>query len=634
MHGFLLVTTAALLSACACTSPPTAPPPPATPTVVHTEVPTTQPTVDHTRVEVRHVDASRFPQVTLHVRAYDAGDRFVDGLTAGDFAVTEDGHRADITGFIGPGEQPVAVVLVMDCSGSMEEDGKLEGAKAAARSFVSNLQDGRDQAGLIPFASVVETAFPLQLIDASSRATLEVLIDGLRPLDRTAYYDAVYQAVLELKGASGRRVVVALTDGLDNESVHPLEETTQHAQREGVQLHTISLGGEADESGLERMARDTGGEFHRAPTASELVELYEGIAQGLQEEYALTYTSPNPDWQEAARAIEVVTRVGGREVAGQIELAVSPTPVPTDTPTPEAPYPGLAGRIAFTRNPHGHQDSSHEIYLLDLDSGDLTRLTDNAVVDWDPDWSPDGRWIAFVSFQQGNYDVWVMQADGGGQTSRIALPAWDDYPAWSPDGTRLAIASTGETEGVSNSEIFVGTGTGDMHRVTFNTGRDEWPSWAPDDQWLACSSNCDGDMDIYLFTVDGGDVVQWTDDPAYDEQPAWSPDGQWIAFIRKTQDTDGDGVLERRDDGDFGNVWIGRRDGTEFQQLTFDDRAADPAWSPDGRHIVFAHAKDTTGDGRVGLDDGSDLWVVPAGGGDPIALTGGTEQDWAPDWSR
>jgi Tol biopolymer transport system component len=233
-----------------------------------------------------------------------------------------------------------------------------------------------------------------------------------------------------------------------------------------------------------------------------------------------------------------------------------------------------------------------------------------------------------------NYDIWVMRGDGGGKVARITLPAWDDYPVWSPDGSQIAISSTGVTDNVPNSEIFIGHDTGSMRQVTFNTERDEWPSWAPDGKWLACSSDRDGDMDIYLFTTDGGNITHWTDDSAYDEQPAWSPDGQWLAFIRKTQDTDGSGDLSRRDGGDFGNVWIGRRGGSEFRQLTYDNQSADPAWSPDGRYIVFVHAWDTTGDGHVGLQDASDLWAVPATGGDPIPLTEGPEQDWAPDWTR
>jgi Tol biopolymer transport system component len=318
-------------------------------------------------------------------------------------------------------------------------------------------------------------------------------------------------------------------------------------------------------------------------------------------------------------------------------------PLPTDTPvpppvitnTPVRPYDGLVGKIVFTRNPNGHQDSSHEIYVLDLNNGRLARLTDNNVPDWDPNWSPDGQSIVFVSFQADNYDIWVMDAAGDAQSSRIALPAWDDYPAWSPDGARFAFVSTGIADGGGyNSQVFVGSSTENARQITVSAGRDEWPTWSPDGLWLADSSDRDGDMDIFLFTANGSNVIQWTNSPFYEEQPAWSPDGQWIAFIRKAQDTNGNGRLDRRDDGEYGNLWIGRPDGSEFRQLTFDDQAADPAWSPDNRHIVFAHFWDSTGDGRVGSDDASDLWVIPATGGDPIVLLEGPEQDWAPDWTQ
>lgn len=311
----------------------------------------------------------------------------------------------------------------------------------------------------------------------------------------------------------------------------------------------------------------------------------------------------------------------------------TPTPTSTASPTP-TPLTQLSGRIAFTRNPNGNNYSEREIYVLDLATGDVSRLTRNNVPDWNPDWSPDGQSLAWVSYQSGDYDIWVMARDGSQQNNRIALSAWDDYPVWSPDGAQIAFISTGTTSGVANSEVFIGSNTGNSRRLTFNTGADEWPSWSPDGQWLAVGSDRDGDYDVYLFTVDGGNTIQWTRDPAYDEQPNWSPDGQWIAFIRKTVDTNENGRLDRRDDGDFGDIWIGRRDGTDFRQLTFDARAADPAWSPEGTHIVFAHFKDSNGDGNVGADDASDLWVISVATGERTILTEGPEHDWAPDWTR
>lgn len=322
------------------------------------------------------------------------------------------------------------------------------------------------------------------------------------------------------------------------------------------------------------------------------------------------------------------------------EPATGPEVDPADAaplPAAETPIPPpveqLSGRIVFNRSLPGYGPEANEIYVLNLADGSLTQLTANDQADWIPSWSPDGQSVVFTSHQGSNFDIWVMNGDGSGQASRIALAAWDDYPAWSPDGVQIAFASTETTDGVFNSEIFVGSSTADVQRVTFNTGRDEWPAWAPDGVTLANSSDRDGDMDIYLFTADGNTVTQWTNEAAYDEQPAWSPSGEWIAFIRKAEDRNADGRIDLEDDTGFGDVWVGRRDGSEFRQLTFDHQAAHPAWSPDGQYIAFAHFRDLDGDGIPGPDDTSDLWALPVAGGDPIVLLESPEQDWAPDWT-
>ncbi len=304
------------------------------------------------------------------------------------------------------------------------------------------------------------------------------------------------------------------------------------------------------------------------------------------------------------------------------------TPTATRSPTPTPRYPGdMKGRIVFTRKSTPWSDDTSEIWVLDLDTGLLAQLTHNNAVDWIPSWSPDGKRIAFTTKRQGNYDIWVMNADGSNQKPWITLPAWDEYARWSPDGSRVAFASTGETNGTPNSEIFVGSSNTNLRRVTRNTGADQWPSWSPDGQQLACSSDRDGNWDVYVFAADGGNDTNWTADTADEVQPAWSPDGQWIAFIRKAQITPGEAA-------NFGDVWIGKRDRSEFRRLTQDGRAGDAAWSPDGNYIVFAHSWDSTGDGDVTLEDASNLWAVPVYGGKPFVLTEGKNQDYAPQWTR
>jgi TolB protein len=309
-------------------------------------------------------------------------------------------------------------------------------------------------------------------------------------------------------------------------------------------------------------------------------------------------------------------------------------PRPTDTPEPTATNPPTraphsprqtGGRIAFTRKSPSNDDRSSEIWVLDVASGALSRLTSNADVEHIPSWSPDGSRIAFTSNRGDNYDIYTMNADGSAQQLLIGLPAWDEYASWSPDGGRIAFVTTDQVDGVWNSEVFVATIGGGRQRVTFNKSADEWPTWSPDGNWLACSSNRDGEWDIYVFRADGSTIINFTNDAEDSIQPDWSPGGDWIAFAR-----------ERPGGPDqLGDVWIGRRDGSSFRQLTFEGTVQSPAWSPDGRYIVYSRYWDSTRDGKVDTQDAADLIAIAVdGSGATWVLTQGAEQDSWSDWGR
>ena len=86
------------------------------------------------------------------------------------------------------------------------------------------------------------------------------------------------------------------------------------------------------------------------------------------------------------------------------------------------------GRIAFFSD----RDGNDEIYVMDADGSNQTRLTNNPAWDCDPAWSPDGSRIAFTSDRDGNYQVYVMNADGSGQANSTDNAGGDGWPAWSP----------------------------------------------------------------------------------------------------------------------------------------------------------------------------------------------------------
>jgi DNA-binding winged helix-turn-helix (wHTH) protein len=110
---------------------------------------------------------------------------------------------------------------------------------------------------------------------------------------------------------------------------------------------------------------------------------------------------------------------------------------------------------------------------------DVIRLTNNVASDGQPDWSPDGSKVVFVSNRDGLPAIWAMSADGSNQRNLTARLGWADSPAWSPDGTRVAFQRKRGTQ----PEIFVMNADGTEPRALGVFGARA--SWAPDSGQIA-----------------------------------------------------------------------------------------------------------------------------------------------------
>ena len=98
----------------------------------------------------------------------------------------------------------------------------------------------------------------------------------------------------------------------------------------------------------------------------------------------------------------------------------------------QQPAAPAANRIAFAST----RDGDLEIYMMDADGSNQTRLTNNPANDASPAWSPDGSRITFHSNRGGDSEIWVMDTNGSNQIRLTNNPAYDECPAWSPDGSR------------------------------------------------------------------------------------------------------------------------------------------------------------------------------------------------------
>lgn len=181
-------------------------------------------------------------------------------------------------------------------------------------------------------------------------------------------------------------------------------------------------------------------------------------------------------------------------------------------------------------------------------------------------WSPDGMRIAFSKFRTDLVDsanLWVADTSGRMQ-QMITQEAGIQYqPSWSPDGDRIAYVGG---HGYGTYEIYVVNADGtNRQQLTENSTHEFLPAWSPDGQRIAFSSDASGDYEIWVMQAYGSQPRQLTDSPGLDTRPVWSPDGGKLAFT-----TNRSGVLE---------IWVMKADGTGQRPLVRGEGGVcDPAW--------------------------------------------------------
>jgi VWFA-related protein len=154
--------------------------------------------------------------------------------------------------------------------------------------------------------------------EPSSRA-LKQELQSLTPEGETALFDALFYAIaaLEADQAPGRRAVVALTDGIDNQSRHRVEEVIERARDAGVPLYLLGFGraGELDEAVMTRMARESGGQYYHARNEDRLIEIFDQLSNQLQSTYTVTFRSRRPTFDGTLRDIDIQVERQGTTVS-------------------------------------------------------------------------------------------------------------------------------------------------------------------------------------------------------------------------------------------------------------------------------------------------------------------------------
>lgn len=263
--------------------------------------------------------------VNVLFSARDKRGALVPDLTKDDLQVYEDGKLQEIRSFVRESDLPLTVGLLVDVSRSQENLIEIE--KRAAVSFFRTVLKQRDMAFVISFGSEAEL---LQDLTSSPRI-LETGLQGLR-VDGSAYtsinpgtipgtprgtilYDAVFLATEDkLKGEVGRKVVVLITDGMDQGSRKTLQQAVEAAHRADAVVYSIyyvdptnyhfHMYGVTD-SYLKKMSEETGGRVFRVDRKLGLPEIFQQIQDEMRTQYALSYSSSNPARDGGFRKLEI-----------------------------------------------------------------------------------------------------------------------------------------------------------------------------------------------------------------------------------------------------------------------------------------------------------------------------------------
>jgi len=239
----------------------------------------------------------------------------------------------------------------------------------------------------------------------------------------------------------------------------------------------------------------------------------------------------------------------------------------------------FSGRIAYiTTNNQGSKQQSHQLQVADADGFNPQTVASSIEPLMSPSWSPDGKKVAYVSFERKTAAIYLQTLATGERTRVAEFPGINGAPAWSPDGTRLALTLSKD----GSPDIYVlNLSTRALTKLTKSFSIDTEPSWSPDGSHIVFTSDRGGKPQIYMVPSQGGEEKRLTFSGNYNARASFSPDGRNLVMVHGNGNDYRIAVLDMAT--------------RSINVLTGGPSDESPSFAPNGTMILYASKKGRTG---------------------------------------
>ncbi|WP_044011859.1 Tol-Pal system beta propeller repeat protein TolB [Legionella massiliensis] len=229
-------------------------------------------------------------------------------------------------------------------------------------------------------------------------------------------------------------------------------------------------------------------------------------------------------------------------------------------------------RIAYILVQRSGEDrAKYFLQVADVDGYNPQGLLVSTEPIMSPTWSPDGRQIAYVSFEKKKAQIFTVSVETGKRRLLTDFTGINSAPAWSPDGNNMAVVLS---KGGSPKIYSVDLTSGNMKQLTFGEAIDTEPRYSPDGRSLLFTSGRGGSPQIYRLSLGDGNISRLTYEGNYNARASYTPDQKSI-------------VMQHREEKSF-NIGVQAADSGQISQLTFSSFDESPSVSPNGRLILYA----------------------------------------------